>query len=64
MEGIASISGMARGLAAVEFAAQYQVAVLKKQIEVIEEMGELALRLIQSVPRIDPEVGAHLDVIV
>ncbi len=47
MGGLSAVGG-ASALSNAQFAAQYQVAVLKKQLDATKELGNMALQLIQS----------------
>jgi len=62
MSSVSSVAGYGVALSQAEFSARYQVAVLKKQLEVMQEMGDMALQLIQSVPSVPSEVGNLIDI--
>ncbi|MCP4644198.1 MAG: hypothetical protein GY851_27395 [bacterium] len=50
------------GTSAAEFQAKYQVAVLAKQINVTKDMGDMALKLIESAGIGDPAVGNRVNI--
>lgn len=62
MGSIASVGAYGVALSQAEFSARYQVAILKKQLDIMQEMGDLALQLIQSVPSVSSEVGNRIDI--
>ena len=59
MSGLAG--GVGPALSNAEFQAQVQVSVLKKQQDVAEELGDLAVSLIQSAS-VDPHVGQNVNI--
>ena len=61
---MSSVSAIAQGadMSPSELEAAYQTAVIRKQKEVLEDQGELALKLIQSASVVDPDIGRNLNV--
>ena len=57
MDGVPAV-----GSGSALFQAQVQVAAIKKQIDATREIGEMALKLIQSAS-IDPATGNRIDVL-
>ena len=57
MDGVSAV-----GSGSALFQAQVQVAAIKKQIDATREIGEMALKLIQSAS-IDPATGNRIDVL-
>ncbi len=58
---VSAIGGYGMGLSQAEFAAQYQITVMKKQLDLMQEMGDLALQLIRSAS-VDPDIGTQLNI--
>jgi len=61
MASVNGITGLGSALSNVQLQTQIQTAVLSKQQDVVKELGDLALKLIESAS-IDPSVGRGLDV--
>ncbi len=58
MSGIPSVGGT-QGVSA---GTAFEIAAIKKQKDVIEELGQMAVQLIQSSSILDPAVGRNLDI--
>ena len=61
MSGIPPIAAIGARLDAIEFRTAYQAAVLRLQKDLIQDVGQAAIKLIQSAT-IDPAIGQHLDI--
>ena len=48
MSGISAVAGVGAGLSQVQFQVAYQTAMLKEQQAVAEDLGNAALKLVQS----------------
>jgi len=64
MSAVPAIGPVGPGLAAIRIQAQYQAAVLKKQVDLTEDLGQLAVQLIQAAVVATPATGQTLDVVV
>lgn len=62
MSTIASVASVGAGLGAAQLQASYQVAVLKEQQSVTEDLGSAALRLIRTAMAYPPAVQHDLDI--
>lgn len=62
MGGIPAVSAIRFALDRVQFEAEFQARALAKQQEVIRDVGDAALKLIESARLVVPETGHNLDV--
>ena len=63
MAGISSISGIGAGIEAIRLETEFQALALRRQVDVLNLQGDLAMRLIESAVITDPSVGQNLDVL-